>query len=115
SNSTAPNRGPSLYVCVWQRVDGPGNSLLPKNLVLAILYMLHVEFFLRESEPKPISINRRKILECYGNWVTCSCGCGQKWNFAGGLNGLRQDRSKCKKCVAAKWKDAGPLMRRMMD
>ena len=77
--------------------------------------MLHVEFFLRESEPKPISINRRKILECYGNWVTCSCGCGQKWNFAGGLNGLRQDRSKCKKCVAAKWKDAGPLMRRMMD
>jgi hypothetical protein len=76
--------------------------------------MLHVESFLPDHEPKPISINRRKILECYGNWVTCACGCGRKWNFGSGLDGLRRDGSKRKECAAAKWKDAGPLRRKIM-
>jgi hypothetical protein len=105
---------PEMIARIWQRIDGPRNSLLPKNLVLAILYMLHVESFTPDREPKPISINRRKILECYGNWVMCSCGCGRKWNFAGGFEGLRRDGNKRKECVAAKWKDAGSLRRKVM-
>jgi hypothetical protein len=76
--------------------------------------MMHVESFIPNCEPKPMSINRRKILECYGNWVSCTCGCGRKWSFANGPEGLRRDGGKRKECKAAKWKDAGPLRRRLM-
>jgi hypothetical protein len=98
---------------MWQRIDRPGNSVLPKNLTLAVLYMLHVESFIPNHEPKPIGLNRRKILECYGNWVFCACGCSRKWNFANGPEGLRRDGSMTKECKVTKWKEAGTLRRKL--
>lgn len=51
--------------------------------------------------------NRRKLLECYGNWVVCSCGCSRKWNFANGFEGLRRDERKVKNCKVESWINAG--------
>jgi hypothetical protein len=113
SNSYKPRL--ELISRVWQRIDERRTSRLPRNLVLAVLYMLHVEFVMPEHQPKPISPRRRKVLECFGNWVTCACGCGREWNFAGGFDGLRRDQLKRKKCLPSKWKDAGPFQRRIMD
>ena len=50
--------------------------------------------------------NRRKILECYGNWITCSCRCGRKWNFANGFEGLRRDDGKVAGCKVENWMNA---------
>jgi hypothetical protein len=113
------NKPPAeLVPVIWARIDPQRNLLLPRNLVLALLYMLHVESFIPNHTPKNMDVSnvtftleRRKILECYGNWVNCACGCGRKWSFANGLAGLRKDTSKRRGCEAAKWKDAGRFRR----
>lgn len=107
-----------LVPIIWARVDPQRKLLLPRNLVLALLYMLHVESFIPNHTPKNMDesnvtfgLERRKILECYGNWVSCACGCGTSWNFAIGIDALRRDTNKRKSCEAAEWKDAGRLRR----
>jgi len=60
------------------------------------------------------------MLECYGNWVECSCQCGRQWSFANGKQGLwrivqdgsgkdRDGKSVC--CRAARRQECNPVMR----
>lgn len=62
---------------------------------MAILYMLHVEIWLKCGPPKDIN---REALKRFDYWIPCQCKrcCGLEWNFVN-LIGLHRggDEAKC--------------------
>jgi hypothetical protein len=89
----------------------PLTHLLPKNLTLALLYLLHVSRVCPTKAPTPapndpLSPQTLKALRAFGNWISCTCCCGRRWNFANSLNGLRDDHQRAMACVPRGWKDA---------
>jgi calcium-independent phospholipase A2-gamma len=66
------------------------NSVHPKGLAMATMYMLHIERYLPNEKPLDnnktigVSTERRELLKAFGNWVPCQCkqACGVEWNFA---------------------------------
>jgi hypothetical protein len=89
----------------WCQIALP-NDLLPKNPIMALLYMLHVAYVAPNETPDPISPQTRKALWAFGNWTACSCGCGRRWNFANDQSGLRDDEHVVKECEPGAWYDA---------
>ena len=76
--------------------EHPDNVLLPRNVVLALLYMLHVKAVYPEKRPDslrdpsvPISVERWRTMARFGECVDCACGCRGEWNF-GGERGMRR-------------------------
>jgi hypothetical protein len=84
----------------------PLNHMLPKNLIMALLYMLHIACVLPNENPYPISTLTEKALRSFGNWTECLCGCRRLWNFACGIDGLRDDTRYEGGCVPGAWKYA---------
>lgn len=98
----------------WKVTD-----VLPRNLVLAALFILHVAkvdpydhpFSKRRPNDITISEGRRMVNESFGNWVKCSCGefqdngrwCGREWNFANDEWGLCREEGQLSDCVAVHW------------
>jgi hypothetical protein len=85
---------PELINDIWQRIESRPHFLLPR---------------------KPISLKRREILESFGNWTPCVCGCGRMWSFAGGPLGMTNDSEKLKPCKVTKWEDTGRFGKMLMN
>ena len=87
---------------IWQRLDVT-KAQLPEGLVLAVLYMLHLETSTNEMPPKHkdntrnISTRRIQILRRFGVWIACACSrdCDRYWNFANYI-GMFRGQGICK-------------------
>lgn len=104
-------------ITVWNRVERTAyqDALLPKNLVFAVLYMLHVETKYAQIRPRSsydtneISSHRWRLLTRFDTWVHCTCeefalpDCGSYWNYCR-YRGLRKIDGR-KECVAQIWLD----------
>lgn len=124
------NSTTNLVLRLWRRLDPNYTHHLSHNLSLALTHMIFMELVLRAEPPYQqwqklqlqhdsgdqvydddeicaFTPNRQKLNECYGNWIVCSCGCGRKWNFANGFEGLRRDERKVKDCKVERWMNAG--------
>lgn len=105
----APEPSPETLRSVWLRLKRSVDDLMSRNYTLALLYMLHVERFLKEA-PKDdygdvgIAKKRRRSLKRFGDWVDCACDlkCGRSWNFANDL-GLSQTVSPGQACKVLQW------------
>jgi hypothetical protein len=108
---TSSHVSPALVQTSWQRLAKP-NMALKHNYVLAAIYMIHVERVHpnKNLAPRPFSDRRWRILDKYGDWVKCGCGCDTSWSFANGKYGMQRDvNEKRKKCRVQCWRDAGRL------
>ncbi|KAL8692369.1 MAG: hypothetical protein Q9218_002588 [Villophora microphyllina] len=89
---------PDTIEYVWRRVlTSPHGEIRstshPKSLVLAILYMLHMERFSSErprgdtNQPGEVKAKRIEILKRFDVWIpyTCRRKCASEWNFVGDL------------------------------
>ncbi|RYP36266.1 hypothetical protein DL767_003419 [Monosporascus sp. MG133] len=95
---------------VWLRLPLEEQASANKDLILAAIYMIHMEGLVNPTyrpnfsppDSNQFSYYRAKFMWRYGNWVRCSCGCGRIWSFANGVEGLRYDRWKSadRKCQA---------------
>ena len=91
--SSSPS--PTAIVETWRRLLGDQQnthiqtSIHPKPLVMAVLYMLHLESSLDVAKPRRednsvgVDRNRREALKRFAKWVPCQCerSCGREWNF----------------------------------
>lgn len=83
--------------------------LLPRSLILACLYMLHVQNVHPDKRPDSlrnplvaISEFRWWTMTKFGYWVLCACKCGGEWNFGGQRRIRRRRRAQhCKALSAA--------------
>lgn len=105
-------------ITVWNRVDSImyQDALFPKNLVFAVLYMLHVETKYPHIRPRSTENPANEIsywtwrrLIRFDAWVPCACkafglpDCGSYWNYLR-YKPLRKMTTR-KECTAQKWLD----------
>ena len=90
---------------------------LPRNLILACLYMLHVQDVYPKKQPNSlqdpsvvISRNRWLTITKFGCWVPCACSCGGEWNF-GGEHGIRRG-SQSQQCKVLSFTQKKTWLRR---
>ena len=80
-----PHRGPTSETIsrYWNQVAG-SRLKLPQNLVMAVLFMLHINHIFGIAPPETISTGRFACLKRFDDWVKCACdrNCGRAWNFA---------------------------------
>ncbi|RDA89072.1 hypothetical protein CP532_2243 [Ophiocordyceps camponoti-leonardi (nom. inval.)] len=102
----------------WSRLLEEGtpiaDSRQPKSLVMATLYMLHVERFHPSARPDAedhegsVPRMRRVRLNAFGHWVRCSCkaDCSIQWNFANDT-GLYRCGGQARNCALVRFMDRG--------
>ncbi|RDA93495.1 hypothetical protein CP533_4011 [Ophiocordyceps camponoti-saundersi (nom. inval.)] len=101
----------------WSRLLDEGadiaDSRQPKSLVMATLYMLHVERFHPTARPDAddpeggVPRMRRVRLKAFGYWVTCCCkaDCNVQWNFANDTGLCRNGQPR--NCALARFMERG--------
>ncbi|KAL8807219.1 MAG: hypothetical protein Q9200_004761 [Gallowayella weberi] len=90
----------------WERLLQPPYKPYPKPIVLAILYMLHLEQFSTKKQ-NTITDERFNILTRFDLWIGCRCSqtCGKQWNFVNRIGMYRPldvQTSACKAVQALK-------------
>ena len=109
----------------WRRLlrppsDDPTESTHPKHFVLAILYMLHLEQFLKLKTSSgdvkaqdTISDKRLIILTRFDLWIRCHCSpsCGKEWNFVNRIGMYKPQSEQTPPCKAV-WALKGRLVPR---
>ncbi|KAL8816608.1 MAG: hypothetical protein Q9223_004413 [Gallowayella weberi] len=90
----------------WERLLQPPYKPYPKPMVLAILYMLHLEQFSTKKQ-NTITDERFNILTRFDLWIGCRCSqtCGKQWNFVNRIGMYRPldvQTSACKAVQALK-------------
>jgi hypothetical protein len=108
---TSSHVSSTIIQTAWQRFAKP-NTLLKRNHILAAVYMIHIRRTFPDAnyEPRPFSARRWQILEHYGDWVKCGCGCDTTWSFANGAYGMQRGvNERTRECKVQRWRDAGVL------
>lgn len=103
-NATRPT--PRKVAEVWARLlrdkSDVANSRQPLSLVMATLYMLHIESFIDDSRPVDLDHvdgPRRRSLKRFDRWIPCECkrACGKEWCFVNDV-GLSRGGGVTSKC-----------------
>lgn len=113
--SLAPDQ--SLLVNIWRRFDQGPDVRLSRSFVIAVLYMLHMEYFdtrfgerlnLRQDGTGPFTYARLRSFQAFNTWIPCSVpeGCRIMRNFASNSMGLSRNITDdaVSSCVLEKWR-----------